>query len=457
MLAPAVLRASRPRATVGWRTRRRNVFGLTLRPRFSPIWKHRAFRRMWIGETISAIGSSLTEFALPLVAVVTLHVTPGQMGLIRALGSGPAIVLGLVAGVWVDRVSRKRLLIGLNAAAAAVIASVPLSYALGSVTIGHLYALALAFGVLFPFWWPAWNAFLPSVVGADLLVDANSKVMFSWSASWVLGPGLGAILVGLFAAPVVLVFDSVSFVVSSFFLARVEPARAERVEASEAGHLFRQIGDGLRLTFMDPMQRAITIPRAWLDLIDAISRTVLVLYIIREVGLTPSLMGLALALSAAGFVVGSVIAPRVERRLGTGGAIVLGLGLVAASPYTMVIANDGLPDAVNVLFFALPGFIGGTGGVIQWIGLSSLRQSITPERLLGRVYASAGVLGEVLTVTGALVGGLLGETLGLRAAIAIAAVAYAVPFLYALVSPLRHAHVAGSTSDDRARPGRPGS
>lgn len=112
----------------------------------------------------------------------------------------------------------------------------------------------------------------------------------------------------------------------------------------------------------------------------------------------------------------------------------------------MVIANDGLPDAVNVAFFALPGLIGGSGGVIQWIGLSALRQSITPERLLGRVYASANVLGDILTVVGALIGGYLGQTLGLRAAITVAAVGYAVPFLYSLASPLRQASRIASTA-----------
>jgi Na+/melibiose symporter-like transporter len=335
-------------------------------------------------------------------------------------------------------------------AAAAIVVSVPISYAFGSVTLGHLFVLFLAFGLLDPFWTPAWNALLPSLIEPDLLVDANSKMMLSFSATGILGPGLGAILVGIFAAPVIMLFDAMSYAAAAGFLSGVEPLRAEHTDETERGSIFRQIGEGLRLTFLDPMQRAITIPRAWLDLIDALSTTIVVLYILREVRLTPSLMGVAFALSSAGFVAGSIIAPRIERRLGTGGAIVLGLGLVAASPYTMVIANDALPDAVNVLFFALPGFIGGTGGVIQWIGLSSLRQSITPERLLGRVYASAGVLGEILTVVGALIGGLVGETLGLRPAIAVAAVAYGLPFLYALVSPLRDARVADPRPDDAA-------
>jgi MFS family permease len=206
------------------------------------------------------------------------------------------------------------------------------------------------------------------------------------------------------------------------------------------------------VTFVDPMQRAITVPRAVLNLIDALVMTVIVLYILRDVGLSPQLMGLAFALSSVGFVAGSLIAPRVERRLDIGGMIVLGLFLVAISPYTWVVANDSLPDAVNVLFFAVPGLIGGTGGVIQYVGLTALRQSITPERLLGRVWASASVLGAVMSVIGALLGGLLGDAVGLRAAIVVSAIAYAVPFLYSLVSPLRRATRIAATADKQDDP-----
>jgi MFS family permease len=263
--------------------------------------------------------------------------------------------------------------------------------------------------------------------------------MLTTSAGWIAGPRLGGILIAFLRAPFVLLIDAVSFIVSSVFLAGVRPRVAKRTDADAEGRVRTRIAEGLRMTFLDPIQRAITIPRAILDVIDAVVATVIVLYIIREVGLTPALMGLAFALSSVGFVVGSLIAPRIERRLDIGGMIVLGLFMVAISPYTMVIANDGLPDAANVLFFALPGFIGGTGGVLQYVGLVSLRQSVTPERLLGHVFASADTLRGMLTVVGAFIGALLGETLGLRAAIAVSAVAYSVPFLYSLASPLRHA------------------
>ena len=418
------------------------AMGSSVRLFRSPIWRQRQFVRFWVGESISMIGSSVTSFALPLVAVITLEVTPSQMGLLRAVGAAPGIVIGLFAGVWVDRVSRKGLLISTGLIAAALIASIPVAYVLGPLSFGHLIAVALCFGILGPFWWPAWNAFLPSVVEPDLLFDANSKLLFSWSATGVIGPGLGGLLVQAVGAPFALLFDAGSFVASSAFLATVRPRRTERPADEAQGRMLVRIREGLRVTFLDPMQRAVTIPRAILDFLDAFSLSVIVIYVIREVGLSPGLMGLAFALSSVGFVIGSIVAPAFERRFGVVGAIMWGLALIGASPYTMVAASDALPDWVNVSFFALPGLIGGFGGVIQHAGLQAIRQSITSEHLLGRVYASASFLGRVLWFVGALAGGFIGETVGLRPAVVVVAVGYAIPFLYAVFSPLRNAREA---------------
>ena len=416
--------------------------GSSVRIFHSPIWRQRQFVRFWIGESISMIGSSVTSFALPLVAVITLEVTPSEMGLLRAVGAAPGIIIGLFAGVWVDRVSRKALLISTALIAAALVASIPVAYVLGPLSFGHLIAVALCFGILGPFWWPAWNAFLPSVVEPDLLFDANSKLLFSWSATGVIGPGLGGLLVQAVGAPFALLFDAGSFVVSSAFLSTVRPRRSDGSGEDAAATMVAQIREGLRVTFLDPMQRAITIPRAILDFFDAFSLSVIVIYVIRQVGLSPGLMGLAFALSSVGFVIGSAVGPRFERRFGVAGTILWGLALIAASPYTMVVANARLADWINVSFFALPGLIGGFGGVIQHAGYQAIRQSITPERLLGRVYASASLLGRVLWLIGALSGGFIGETVGLRPAVVVAALGYAIPFVYALFSPLKTAEEA---------------
>jgi MFS family permease len=418
------------------------------RPRFSPIWRDRDFRRFWVGDSISMIGSGVTAFALPIIAVVILHVTPGQMGVLRALNGAPAVVVGLLAGAWVDRVSRRRLLIGLNLLEGALLLVIPIAYALDRLTLGLLMALWVAFGLLLPFWWASWNALLPAIVERDLLVEANSKMMFSWSATGVTGPALGGVLVSLLTAPGAILVDSASYVVSAVALAGVRTKVPEVRSRERPPPVRRPIAEGMRATFRDPLQRAITTPRVLLDFVDAMSGAVFFIYVLREVALPKALLGVALAIGALGFVGGSLAAPRLERRLGAGWTIVLGLGMVAASPYTMVLAHRSLPDAVNVACFALPGVIGGAGGIIQFIALSSLRQSITSDAVLGRVYASSSWLGRVLTVVGALVGGFLGERIGLRPTILVCALAYAVPFVYAVSSPLRSAVLppAGSTT-----------
>ena len=155
---------------------------IALRSRLSPIWGQKQFVRFWLGESISMIGSGVSTFAVPLVAVITLRASPSQMGVLSAVGAAPGILLGLFAGVWVDRVSRQRLLIATELIAAALVASVPVSYALGSLSFAQLFGVALGFGILGPFWWPSWNAFLPSVVEPGLLFEANSKLVFSASS-----------------------------------------------------------------------------------------------------------------------------------------------------------------------------------------------------------------------------------------------------------------------------------
>jgi MFS family permease len=397
------------------------------------------FRRFWIGQSISIVGSSIGNFAFALVAVVVLGASPGQMGLIFALGRIPPILLGLFAGDWVDRVPRRRLLIAIDIAAALVVGSVPLLYALDSLSIGWLYASSLMFGVIDSLDDPAWNAFLPSLVDKDRLVDANSKMMLSFSSSGIFGPVLAGVLVELITAPVTMVVDATSFIVSALILTRVHVTEHIEPGAAEAETLVKRIRAGLRTAFLDPMQRAVTAPRVLLGFVDAMALAVYVLYVLREVELSAGALGVIFMFGSVGFLSGSFVAGRIERRLGAGWAAVLGLGLVGLSPFTMVLARAEYPLALNLFFLGLPGILGGFGGMIQYVMLSSIRQAITPTEMLGRVYASVGVLWGVMTVAGAFTGGLLGERIGLRPTIFVVACGYTVPLWLSLVSPLPRA------------------
>jgi len=395
---------------------------------------------MWFADTISMLGSNVSGFAMPIIAVTTLGATTRQMGLIQALHSLPVLLFGLLAGVWVDRLNVQRLLITLDLVAAALIAIVPIAYGLGLLTLPMLYGLELAWGFLSPFWWPAFNRFLPQVVGNDLLVDANSMISVSISATNALGPLAAGALVQIIAAPVIVLADSVSFVVSAALYRDIRPR--ERPPAEHAQQTtFAGIREGLRLVFSDQLQRSLTIPRGILDVIDAMSLAIYVIFALRLVGLSPGTLGIVFALVSLGFLGGSLVAPKVERRLGAGPTAVLGLGMVGISPYTMLLADRGHPTWMNVAFLVVPGIVGGSGGILQYIAMNSIRQSITPDAMLGRVFATTGTLRALLSIVGALIGGYLGTRIGLRPTIAVTCVGYGIPFLYSLVAPFRSVRI----------------
>ncbi|HEX5937828.1 MAG TPA: MFS transporter [Actinomycetota bacterium] len=418
------------------------------------ILRDRNFRRFWIGETVSMLGSSITLFSLAVIAVDLLDASPAQMGLIRIMGELPALVVGLVVGVWVDRLAKRRLLVTLDVLAALAVATVPVAYAFDLLSIGQLFALAIVFGILDTFWDPAWNAFLPRVVVPGRLVDANSKIMLSASATGIVGPGLAGFLIDVLSAPIALVVDAVSFLYSAVSVGGVRSRagpKPETEQAEDAGvTIRRRIAEGLRVAFLDPLQRAITAPSAILALVDALSLAVYVIYALRTVAMPAWAFGVVFMAGSAGFLLGSAVAPRIERRLGAGRAALLGLGLVGASPFTMVLANAVHPLWLNLVFLGIPGLVGGFGGIIQWVMLASIRQATVPERLLGRVFSSIGVLRAVMGIVGAALGGWLGQTVGIRPTILVAAVGYTVPFFSSLFSPLRTATTGASPSGAEA-------
>jgi MFS family permease len=408
------------------------------------ILRNRNFRLLWIGESISLFGGTVGSFAFTLVAAAVLHATAGQMGLIIALGRIPSFALGLFAGALVDRLPRRLMLIAIDLSLALIVSSVPLLYALDLLNIYWLYANSIVFGAVHTFAGPAWSAFLPSVVPKDRLVDANSKMMLSFSSSGVVGPAIAPVLVELIRAPATMLVDAVSFLVSAAILVRIKVDEVIERDKQKLERLIPRIAAGLRIAFLDRMQRALTAPRAILDLVDAMAFAIYVLYVLRTVGLSTFLLGVTYACGAIGFTAGSFFAARIERRLGAGRTALFGLILVGISPFTMILANDGNPTYLNVVYLSLPGLIGGFGGMVQHVMLLSLRQAITPNEALGRVHGSVSVLRGLMGIAGAALGGWLGEAIGLRATIAVVAVSYTIPVWYSLLSPLPRA----STRDD---------
>lgn len=276
---------------------------------FTGLWRHPDFLKLWAGQTISLCGSQITLVALPLVAVLTLHASPAQMGLLRAFQTAPALLIGLFAGAWVDRVRRRPLLVGADLGRAALLGLIPLAAALGALRMPTLYAVGFAIGVLTLCFDVAYFSFLPSLVRRDQLVEGNSKLEVSFSVASIGGPGLAGALVQLVSAPLAILLDAASFLLSALALALI---RRDEAPAPRAGRrpIRREIGEGLRAVGGDPILLALAALPATINLVNGLTVTVSFLYLTGKLGFTPAVIGGVLTATGPGFLLGAILAGR---------------------------------------------------------------------------------------------------------------------------------------------------
>ena len=405
--------------------------------RMGALWRHRDFRKLWAGETVSLFGSEVTELALPLVAVLVLDADAGQMGLLAAARFAPFLLITLPAGAWVDRRRRRPVLIGSNLGRALLVGLVPLLAGLGLLRMGHLYAVAFAVGTLTVVFDIAYQSYLPSLVEREQLVEGNSKLQASASAARVGGPGLGGLLVQLVGAPRALLLDAGSYVVSAASLLAIrnrEPAPAADRDGQPRARLRREIGEGLAVTYRNPVLRSMAGLAATYNLFSQVVEALLVLYAARELGLSAGVIGLVISAGSLGALAGAALTGRLERRLGVGPSLILAVVVECAALLLVPLASG--PAAVTAGVLGL-GFLGnGFGLGLSNVFAVSLRQAVTPDRLLGRMNASYRFLTYGAIPLGALLGGALGELLGLRAAVAVGAVGSLLTVPWALLPPL---------------------
>ena len=408
------------------------------RRRTGGLWHHRDFLRLWAGETVSLFGSQVTELAMPLVAVYTLSANARQLGLLNAARFAPFLLVTLLAGVLVDRHRRRPILIGSNLGRALLIGLIPLLAAAHWLRMPSLYVLAFAVGVLTVFFDVAYLAYLPSLVDRRVLLEGNTKLQASASAAQVGGPGLGGLLVQLFGAPGALLADAVSYLVSVATLGGIRTGEpqppAVTADARVWQRLRHDIGEGLRVTFTNPLLRPMAGLAATYNLFEQAIITVFVLYAIRRLGLSAGLLGLVLSAGAAGALLGSVTAGAAGRRMGIGVAFLGGVVVECAAMLLVPAVRGPLGLVVPVLVAAFA--LNGLGLGLTNVYAVSLRQTSTPDQLLGRVNASYRFLSFGSIPLGALLGGFLGQALGLRPALTIAAVALLSTILWLLLSPI---------------------
>lgn len=399
------------------------------------LWRHADFMKLWTAETISQLGTQVTLLALPLTAILILHASPFEVGLLGSLEFLPFILVGLPAGVWVDRLRRRPILIAGDLGRALTLGSIPVAYELHHLTIWQLYIVAFLTGVLTVFFDVSYQAYLPSLVERDELVDGNAKLEISRSGAQLAGPGLGGLLVQVLKAPVAIFADALSYLWSAFciFLIRKKEPPVER---PAGGHpsMRRDIGEGLRYVWRHPLLRPIAFCTGTSNLFGSIFIAVLVLFAVRELHMRPGLIGLALAIGNVGFLLGAFSAQPIAKRVGIGPAIIGSIGLTSPVWLLVPLATPSTSFAILVL----SGFITGFGGMAVYnINQVSLRQAITPQRMQGRMNATMRFMVWGTLPIGAFVGGILGNTIGLRPTLWVAAIGGLFAFVPPLLSPVR--------------------
>ena len=383
--------------------------------RFAGLWRHGDFLRLWTGETVSGVGSQITFLALPITAVLVLDASPTQMGVLAAAGSIPSLLVGVPAGVRVDRRKRRSILISSSLGRAVLLLVIPAAAGLDVLRIEYVYALAVSFGTLGLFSSLAGQSLLPSLVDREDLVEANSKLAVGRSAAELVGPGMAGVLIQLLTAPVALIVDALSFIASALAIRAIRTAEPEPTPPEQpdvGGRFLRETRQGLTFVIHHRVLTALAGHSGTLDLFNSMFEAVWVLYLIHRLGMSPFLIGVVMSFGGVGVLIGALNARRVVSRLGVGRAILFGSLLLAASD--LVTPLTGGPLVVIVASLAVVSFFFGIGVTIYNVGRTSLRQAATPDRYRGRVGSLFATVGGGAVPVGALVGGALGQIVGLR-------------------------------------------
>ncbi len=397
------------------------------------VLRHRDFRLLWTGETTSAVGTSISGVAVPLVAVVTLHASALQVSALTAAAWLPWLAIGLPAGAWVDRLPRRPLMQVCNIASLLLLLSIPAAAWSGTLTIGHLLVVALLTGVASVFFQTAYQVYLPGVIGDDHLTEANAALQGSESVAQVAGPSLAGLLAQLAGAVSGLIADALSFLVSTVYLARIHAQDTPTTSDRRPTPLRSQIADGLRFVRADPYLRVLTVFGAASNLALTGYQAILVVFLIRDVGVSPGVVGLLLSGMSVGGVLGAAGAGVLARRFGTAHGMLI--SELAAAPFALLIPLT--KPGAGLLYVVVGGIGVGAGIVSGNVIKSSFRQTYTPRHLLGRVVVTMQFLNYGTIPLGALLAGVLAATLGLRPTLWITASGLVLASLILLTGPIR--------------------
>jgi MFS family permease len=399
------------------------------------LWSHPDFIKLWTGQSISELGSQVSQLAIPWLAAVDLHASPLAFSLLGVLGFLPFILFALPAGVWVDRLRRRQILIVGDSARAVLLAMIPVLWFAGVLEIWHLLVLEFLIGIFTVFFDVAYQSYLPALIEREHLVDGNSKLQVTVGIAQVGGPSLAGVLIAAITAPYAIVVDSVSFVISSVFMIRMRHREnLPRQDADEPRpRMWPQVKEGLAWVVGHRNLRAIAGCTGTSNFCSSLMFAIVILYMARVLHLSALEAGAVFAVGSAGSIIGALFANRLGLRLGLGTAIVFTAVIFSFGGLAFPLAPKSFPLPALMAGQLLFGFSAIAYNILQ----VSYRQAITPERLQGRMNAAMRWIVWGTIPLGTLAGGAIAQTTSLHTALWVGALLGTPTFLWVLLSPLR--------------------
>jgi MFS family permease len=400
----------------------------------SGLWSNREFLKLWAAQAVSAFGSQITNVALPLAAILALHASAFQVAVLTALASIPYAIFSIPGGVWVDRIRRRSLMVAADVGRGLILLSIPAAYVSGALTLPQLYLVAFAHGTLTVAFALASQAYLPSLLPRSELVDANAKFEATAVVARGAGPAAAGGLVSLVGAPLAILGDAIALLASGAFIRSIkhrEPGREP--ENSSIRSVRRELHEGARYILSSAYLKPLLAGNSLANFSLGLVWSIVIVFAVRTLGLGPALVGIVLSLGQIGGLLGAALGTRIANAIGVGPTVTVSTFLFG--PALVVLA--AAPSATPVPFLALGWAIESFARALYGVSAASVRQALVPDRLQGRVVGFMSALGVGAFPLGALVGGAVAASLGLRAAMFVGAAVSFGPFLPTLFSPVR--------------------
>ena len=399
------------------------------------LWRHAGFLRLWAAQTVSSFGARIAREGFAMTAILSIHATPSELGVLAALARGPGVVVGLVAGGFVDRTSRRHVMIASDLGRAALILTIPLAAWFHLLSILQLYLVAGFVGTANVLFEIADHAFLPELIAREHLLDGNAKLATTDSIAEIGGPALAGTLFQLFTAPFAMLGTAVTYLASSGFLFALPAKEDSHATPSAHARWYHDVAQGLAAIRAEPLVRPLLGMTTVFTFFGAFFAPLYLLFGLNVLGLSPALMGVTIAMGGVGALSGASISGALVRRLGVGRTILTCAFLYAAFLALVPLAHAPLLPATAMLMTAQ---LGGDGFALAFIiPATSLRQAVLPAAMLGRTAAVFSAVAGGMTVAGAILGGILGGLIGVRPTLGIAVAGIATAPLFVAFSPLR--------------------